>query len=188
MVPRAILILCEGVTEKIYFESVIRNKRVVRVLPVEVLGKQGQHRGLIKKCVEKRRNHAAELGIDEEDIEVWAVCDQDNLKTGYLKLLNYANKYNVKLAFSDPQFETYLVQHFEYVRITSRRRQLEADLGKYLGATYDKTNLDWLDEMIDRDPTRLKQAVLNADRLDNHTRPPFLTVQKLTARLLELCK
>ena len=39
MATRAILILCEGITEKIYFDSVIRNKRIAKVLSVEVLGK-----------------------------------------------------------------------------------------------------------------------------------------------------
>ena len=127
MIPRAVLILCEGMTEKIYFDAVIRNKRIARVLPVEVLEKQGQHKA-------------------------------------------------------------HLVQHFEYVRIASKRKQLEADLSGYIGATYDKVNLDWFDEMIDREPARLRQAILNSERLDNHARPPFLTVQKLTARLLELAK
>lgn len=188
MIPRVILILCEGLTEKLYFDSVVRNKRIARVLSVEVLGKQGQHKALIKKCTEKRKNLAEELGIDEKDIEVWAVCDRDNLKIGYQKLLNYALKNNVELAFSDPQFETYLVQHFEYKRITTKQEQLEADLSAYLGVPYNKANLDWFDKMIDEDPAKLNQAVLNSNRLDNHTKPPFLTVQKLKVRLLELSK
>lgn len=188
MIPRAILIMCEGVTEKLYFDFVVRNKRIARVLSVEVLGRQGQHKALIKKCAEKRKGRAKELEIDEEDIEAWAVCDRDNLKIGYQKLLNYANENGVKLAFSDPQFETYLVQHFEYKRITTKQEQLEADLSEYLGAPYDKTNLDWFDEMIDKEPAKLNQAILNSDQLDNHAKPPFLTVQKLTARLLGLSK
>ena len=186
MIPRAILILCEGVTEKLYFDSVIRNKRIAKVLPVEVLGKQGQHKALIKKCAERRELLAEELEISERDIEVWAVCDQDNLKIGYQKLLEYADKNCVMLAFSNPQFETYLVQHFEYRRITTKREHLERDLSTYLGETYNKTNLDWFDKMIDEDPAKVKQAIINSNKLDNHTKPPFLTVQKLTARLLEL--
>lgn len=188
MATRAILILCEGITEKIYFGSVIRNKRIAKVLSVEVLGKQGQHKALIKKCIERRKLTAGELGIDEKDIEVWAVCDQDGLKIGYHKLLNFACQNSVKLAFSNPQFETYLVQHFEYKRITAKREQLEKNLSQYLGVTYDKTDLDWFDKMIDEQPAKIKQAIANSNKLDNHTKPPFLTVQKLTARLLKLSK
>ena len=188
MVPRAILILCEGTTEKIYFDSVIRNKRVAKVLSVEVLGRQGQHKALVKRCVERRRTLAKELEIGEEDIETWAVCDQDNLKIGYQKLLRYANKYCVMLAFSNPQFETYLVQHFEYKRITAKRECLEKALSEYLGIEYDKTDLNWFDKMIDEEPAKIKQAIANSDKLNNHSKPPFLTVQKLTARLLELSR
>ncbi len=185
MATRAILILCEGITEKIYFDSVIRNKRIAKV---KVLGKQGQHKALIKKCIERRKFTAGELGIDEKDIEVWAVCDQDGLKIGYQKLLNFARQNSVRLAFSNPQFETYLVQHFEYKRIITKREQLEKELSQYLGMIYDKTDLGWFDKMIDEEPAKIKQAIANSNKLDNHTKPPFLTVQKLTARLLRLSK
>lgn len=188
MKPRAVLILCEGVTEKIYFDFVVQNKRIATVLPVEVLGKQGQHTVLIKRCVKKRKLVAEEMGIDEEDIEVWAVCDQDCLRTSYQKLQRCANQNQVMLAFSNPQFETYLVQHFERKKTTSKRKKIEKELSEYLGVTYDKTNLDWFDEMIDRDPAKVVQAIINSDQLDNHTRPPFLTVQKLTKRLFKLAK
>lgn len=115
------LILCEGVTEKIYFDSVVRNKRIAKVLLVEIIERQGQHETLIRKCIRRRKSLAEDLKIDEQDIEVWAVCDQDNLKDGYQKLLNYANKNRVMLAFSNPQFETYLIQHFEYKKNTAKR-------------------------------------------------------------------
>lgn len=54
--------------------------------------------------------------------------------------------------------------------------------------TYNKTDLDWFDKMIDEQPAKIKQAIANSNKLDNHTKPPFLTVQKLTARLLKLSK
>ena len=156
------LILCEGVTEKLYFDSIIQNKHIAKVLSVEVLGKQGQHKALIKKCIEKRKALAKELGIDEEDIEVWAVCDQDNLRSGYQNLSRYAKKNNIELAFSSPQFETYLVQHFEYKKITTKREQLEADLSEYLGTTYNKIDLEWFDKMIDEEPAILERAIQNS--------------------------
>lgn len=185
---RAILILCEGITEKLYFESIIRNKRIARILPIEILGRQGQHKALIKRCVEKRKEYVRYLGINENEIEVWGVCDQDSLKTGYTKLSRFATKNNVKLAFSDPQFETYLIQHFEYKKTNSKRERLEHELSAYLEEDYSKTDLSWFDKMIDEDPAKLNQAISNANKLSNHTKPPFLTVQKLTSRLLELSK
>jgi len=185
--PRVILILCEGLTEKIYFTLVTKNKRISGV-KVSILEKQGQHKSLVKRCVEKRREYAKGLEIDEDDIEVWAVCDKDSLKIGYLKLKCFADDKNVRLAFSDPQFETFLVQHFEYKKITEKGEYLECVLSDYIGEEYCKSDLNWLDKMIDEKPATLTFAIQNSEKLNNHARPPFLTVQKLTARLLELIR
>ena len=188
MKPRALLILCEGTTERLYFESVIQHKRVSRVLDVQVFGKQGQHKNLIKRCASLRKATAKELKLSEDEIEVWAVCDKDAMRITYQTLQAYANERNVKLAFSDPQFETYLIQHFEFKKTKNKRFTLTAELEAHLGNKYDKGNLEWIDEMIDEDPAKLDFAVTNADKLKNHAKPPFLTVQKLTKRLLEFAK
>lgn len=185
--PRMLLILCEGVTEKIYFATLIKYKRISGV-KVEIFEKQGQHKGLIKKCVEKRQQYAKNFNIDETDIEAWAVYDKDSLKGGYQKLKRFADSKKVHLAFSDPQFETFLVQHFEYKKITDKGGQLERILADYIGCEYSKTDLWWLDKMIDEKPTTLVFAIKNARKLNNHTISPYLTVQELVARLLELAR
>jgi hypothetical protein len=186
--PRLLLIFCEGVTEKLYFDSLIQHKRVYTVLPIEVFGKEGQHKSLIKKCVAKRKKKAKEFELNENNIEVWAVCDCDEMKIKYQELLRYSRERNVNLAFSNPQFETYLIQHFETKRTKNERSALISELETYLGKKYDKSNLSWFDEMIDKDPTRLDFAISNSNKLKNHTKLPFLTVQELTARLLEFAK
>ena len=188
MKPRALLILCEGTTERLYFESVIQHRRVSRVLDVQVFGKQGQHKALIKKCSSLRKATAKELKLSEDEIEVWAVCDRDVIKITYRVLQTFANAKNVKLAFSDPQFETYLIQHFEFKKTKNKRATLITELEAYLSDKYDKGDLSWIDKLIDEDPARLDFAITNADKLKNHAKPPFLTVQKLTKRLLEFAK
>jgi hypothetical protein len=187
MKPGMLLILCEGVTEKLYFDSLIRHKRIYMV-PVQVFGKKGQHKALIKKCVAERKKQAKKFKLIENDIEVWAVCDCDKMKIKYQYLSRYSKEKNVKLAFSNPQFETYLIQHFEAKRTKNRKSVLISELEKYLDKKYDKGNLSWFDEMIDKDPKKLKFAISNSKKLKNHTKPPFLTVQKLTVRLLEFAK
>lgn len=191
MNPRALLILCEGKTEELYFRSVIRHKRVNKVLSrVEVIGCQGQHRALVRRCVGARKSLARELGpgISENDIEVWAVCDRDAMREKYQKLLNYAKSKGVNLAFSDPQFETYLIQHFELKKTTNKSGELLAELEGYLGEEYKKGELGWFDGMVDQNPAVLDFAISNAEQLGNHTKPPFLTVQKLTRRLIEFAR
>jgi len=192
MKPSVLLILCEGKTEKLYFDSLIQNKRINRtLLSVEVFGNKGQHKTLIKKCVAMRNKKIKEMKeffLKKNDIEVWAVCDCDRMRIKYQHLLQYAKDNNVNLAFSNPQFETYLIQHFEAKRTKNEKTKLILELEKYIGSKYDKNNLPWFNEMIDKDPAVLNFAISNSNKLKNHTKPPFLTVQKLTVRLLEFAK
>lgn len=185
MKPRLLLILCEGGTEKRYFDSLIQHKHVRMVLPVETLGSKGQHKALIDKCVSKRKEKIEEDKLNESDIEVWAVCDCDKKKINYQKLLQYSKSKNVRLAFSNPQFETYLLQHFEAKGTKKSKEKLILELEKHLHQKYNKNDLSWFDEMIDKDPKKLEIAISNSNKLGNHTRPPFLTVQELTKRLIE---
>jgi len=187
MKPRRLLILCEGGTEKLYFDSLVQHKRIY-TLPIEVFGKKGQHKALIDKCVVERKKKADDLNLSENEIEAWAVCDCDRMKIKYLELLRYSEEKKVKLAFSNPQFETYLLQHFEAKGPKKRKEELILELEKHLNEKYNKNNLSWFDEMIDKDPKRVEVAISNSNKLGNHTRPPFLTIQKLTERLLEFAK
>ena len=187
--PSLILILCEGQTEASYFKSLINNKRI-RGVEIEVLKNQGQHRALINKCVRARKDYSKDYEEDEGNIEVWAVCDQDKRKFDYQDLLRYAEEKNVKLAFSKPQFETYLVQHFEFKNINKSKKSLEEYLSvhtmRHYGTKYSKSNLFWLNKMMDETPQKIKEAIGNSNNFSNHTKVPFLTVQHLTERLLEL--
>jgi len=150
-----------------------------------VFGQKGVHESLIERCVEERGLHAQKFDIDESEIEVWAVCDCDGWKKGYQKLLQFANDRRVGLAFSDPQFEAYLIQHLALRKTVNKKRKLEAELSVLLGFDYSKTNLDWFDKMLDDEPGKLEIAINNADNFNKCTKVPFLTVQNLTRRLLE---
>lgn len=184
MEPRLLLILCEGKTEQLYFDTVIRKRRIYAVNTV-VFGQKGVHKSLIERCTKERKLHAQKFGIKESEIETWAVCDCDGWKGGYLELLQFANGKQVNLAFSNPQFETYLLQHIVFKSTTNRKKKLEAELSELLGFTYDKANLDWVDEMLDNEPAKLEIALKNADNFSKRNRIPFMTVQNLTKRLLE---
>ena len=62
MVTRLILILCEGKTEEIYFSIVNRHLRISNGF-VEILDKQGQHKSLIKKCNQKRKDYETNIKL-----------------------------------------------------------------------------------------------------------------------------
>lgn len=192
-----ILICCEGKTETEYFNILKRRFRLptyVKVLPDSEKDYQqlGQHEHLIDKACLKREKYSNEFEIPPENIETWAVCDRDNYRDSFTKLNNYASMNGVGLAFSDPQFESFLLQHFAPSKFAGKQASLEAELSKYIMREapylfpYHKGDLDWLNEMIDQKHQIVEQAIRNADIFSNHTKQPFFTIQKLVKRLLEL--
>lgn len=111
---RVMLICCEGKTEELYFK--ILRDRVYRIpgyIKIAIQGEKGQHKALVGRVVEARKELAESEQIGADEIECWAVCDDDGMKMQYGTLEAYAEKRGVHVAFSRPQFESYLLQHFE---------------------------------------------------------------------------
>lgn len=196
--PQMLLIICEGKTEAIYFSILKKRFRLptyVKILPdieSEKYSSIGQHERLIDAAGEYRINYAKELEISEEEIEVWVVCDRDNYRDSFVKLRDYADENGIKLAFSDPQFENFLLQHFSLSKSVKAGREVEQELSyeilsvnQYYGP-YRKNNLEWLDDMIDKKHSIVRNAAKNASVFGNHTKKPFFTVDKLIFRLLDL--
>lgn len=194
--PDIILIVCEGKTESIYFHILQRAFRLptwVKILPEDIKTVHrslGQHDALFKKAAEKREEYRNLLGAEE--IETWAVCDRDNYKDSFTKLQDAANILNINLAFSDPQFENFLLQHFSANKSKSSGKAVEDELSYVISKKfpqyplYRKTDLSWLEEMIDKKHTTIESAIKNADIYANHTKQPFFTVQRLVERLRTL--
>jgi hypothetical protein len=188
--PRAILICSEGKTEKLYFDIIVRVFDVNAVTNVEILGEVGQLKSLVDKCVDERIRLAQEFDLRENEVETWAVCDDDKRKTTYTDLLKYSNSKDVNLAYARPQFESYLLQHFEQSKDT-KRPIMFAKLTQYanqngFSGEYEKVALDWLENAILMNPTIVSTAIVNSDQRNKHTSDPFLTVQRLTERLKNL--
>lgn len=193
MATRLLLIMCEGKTEKEYFEILRWAFRPPAHIDPMIFGEKGQHKPLIDKTVEKRSEIAAELVLDESEIEAWAVCDDDRMTCSYQDLLKYAEDQNVNLAFSKPQFEYFLLQHFEPCK-DAKREMIFAKLGHYRGQhgedpIYDnctKAHLNWMQQAIENKPAIVRTAITNSDLRNSPQGKTFLTVQRLAERFLEL--
>lgn len=190
---RAILVCCEGKTEKEYFEVIRRVFRIPAYFGLHIEGEKGQHKTLIDKTVDERAGLAERLGIEEVDIEAWSVCDQDKMPCSYADLLGYAEEQGVLLAFARPQFEAYLVQHFEQSSCV-KKAELYGKLAGYrarYGASREyndsvKADLGWLYRALDEKPALATVAITNADQRLRQSADCFMTVQRLTERLLGL--
>ena len=191
--PRILLIVCEGKTEKAYFDILGDIYRPPQFVKVVVYGQQGQHLALIDKAVAKRDELCKELELSEADVECWAACDEDQMPCSYSELVHYAESHEVRLAFSAPQFEMYLLQHFvqsgsvdkvDVFRQLTQYRNRYGGEGDYCDET--KSDLTWMARAIDATPKIVKTAITNSDIRDRSTKRPFFTVQELSKRILEL--
>ncbi len=196
--PELILIVCEGKTEAIYFSILKKRFRLptyIKIIP-DVNNDEyenfGQHEKLIDRARELADLYADEYSIPKQLVEAWAVCDRDEYTESFTKIDAYAKEKSIKLAFSDPQFENFLLQHFSQNKSASKKHQVERELTiqiidrKPQYAPYRKNDLSWLDEMIDEKHSIVKFASKNASVFSKHTRQPFFTIQKLIDRLLGL--
>lgn len=184
MMMPPLLVCCEGKTEQKYFQILQRIYRLPGAR-ISIVGEKGQHMALIERTVEEREQFCAKQGFRPDEVECWAVCDDDNMPWSYKELLEYAEKNNVHLAFSRPQFEAYLLQHFEQSG-ESHQKVLYEKLGAYKtgfdGAGYDentKGDLEWLREAIDQKPKIVDTAIINSNQRKKQSGKVFLTVQAL---------
>lgn len=193
--PHFYIICCEGKTEKKYFEILKSQYRFPGYVTFTIVGEKGQHMALIDRTVELREEIIADLELDNDEIESWAVCDHDKMSCTYSELEHYATDRNVNLAFSKPQFESFLLQHFEQSKAT-KSQELFSRLTFYkqqLGYTepYDestKSDLAWLDDALFNKPSLVEVAIVNSDLRSRSTGNPFLTVQRLVKLLRSLRK
>lgn len=190
--PVVILIGTEGKkTEPLYFNIVIDRKRIRQRANVQVIGSLGQHKQLIDEIVIKRAMKAKEVGIGEGDVECWAVCDKDRMNCTLRELEEYAASKGVILAFSNPCFELFILQHLTLSASNADFAQLKQKINTELrkirrGLIYDKTDLSWLDDLIDLDPNILIRAIQNCRNMEDADNTPYLTVHHLLKRLLEM--
>ena len=191
--PQALLIVCEGKTEEAYFNILLDVYRPPRFVKVEVVGQKGQHLSLVDNAVRRRLELCEEERLGEEDVECWAVCDEDIMPVTFSELERYAAERDVRLAFSAPQFEMYLLQHFEqsasidkdevFGLLSKYRRQYGGE-GDYCDST--KSDLGWMGAAIDSKPKIVAIAITNSDLRVKTSKRPFFTVQNLTKRIREL--
>ena len=192
--PRLLLIYCEGKTEEEYFNILLDFYRLPAYVEVAVFGQKGQHIALIDNVAAKRHEFCGgDVGLSYDEVECWAVCDEDKMPCTYAELRKYGEDRDVRLAFSAPQFEMYLLQHFEQSGEASRDvvfeklsdyRRLNGGEGDYDDST--KSDLAWISTAIDCHPKIVKTAIANSDIRDRAAKRPFLTVQELTKRIVEL--
>lgn len=131
---KRILVLCEGITEKIYLLSIKERlpRYMQRGVRIEIDSyKKNDPKSLVDETI-RRKEKAAKAGVPYD--EVWIVFDHDNLPNR-----DYAFKKSkakgVKIAYSSISIEIWFIIHFEDKQ---RKFQNGNEAKKYLAKHYIK--------------------------------------------------
>lgn len=124
---KTMLIICEGETEKIYFENLKAAERKTEInLKPELPGPRNDCLGIVEKAIKKK---------DEYD-QVWCVFDLDTAykeMNKYKKALEKASNQDIETVESYPCFETWFLLHFLYTtRMFTNCKQVIEALKKYI--------------------------------------------------------
>jgi hypothetical protein len=169
------LIVCEGEkTEPAYFDGF----RVPSVT-IEIVGLGKDPLTLVEQALDRR-------GRGEYD-QVWCVFDRDDVPADlFNQALLLAQRYRIKVAYSNQAFELWYLLHFHYVNTPLSRRDYGDRLSSQLGRPYQKDDPTLYRELL---PVQA-EALRNAERLLAQYNPrnpalddPSTTVHKLVQEL-----
>jgi len=132
-INKTILIVCEGQTEKLYFESF-----PVLGIRIKAVDLEGQAKLKLVHSTQEIIEKA-----NEEYNEVWCVFDMDQ-KRGADEFADFDNAIEkalllgYKVAYSNDAFELWLYLHFDYTDSQHLRSFYYKELGKRFGINYVK--------------------------------------------------
>lgn len=181
-----ILIVCEGEkTEPHYFQSFPVDKEVVEV---DIRGEGKNTDSLVQEAI-RLQSQAEKQG--EPYNQSWCVFDRDSFpKHNFNRALRLAIDNKIQVAYSNQAFELWYLLHFCFWVHAADRRQYNARLSTFLKHPYAKNSKTIYDELLDKQPTALK----NARKLLNEYHPrnpesnnPSTTVHLLVEELNKHC-
>lgn len=184
---KTVLIVCEGQTEKLYFESF-----PVLGLTVETINLEGQAKlKLVESTTEIIEN--SEKNYDE----IWCVFDMD-VKQGEKEFSDFDNailkaiKLEYKVAYSNDSFELWFYLHYQYTEQQNLRTFYYEKLGEKWNINYVKDGKKWdfclkIYDLLKNDKyASQKNAIKRAEKLFNnqsqlhyHKQNPVTLVFKL---------
>lgn len=165
-VNKTILIVCEGQTEKLYFESF-----PVLTLTVEAIDLKGESKlKLIESTHDIVKNSTTKYD------EIWCVFDMD-FKRGEKEFADFDNaiekgkKFGYNVAYSNDAFELWFYLHYQYTDQKNHRQFYYSFLSKQWGLNYEKDGKKYnfclsIYNLIDNDKSASQEkAIERAEKL-----------------------
>ncbi len=188
---KTIVIVCEGQTEKVYFESF-----PVLGLKVKAINLEGQSK---LKLVELTQD----LVLTTNDVydAIWCVFDMD-VKQGATEYSDFDNSISkaqslgYKVAYSNDSFELWFYLHYNYTDTQNNRTYYYEELGKRFEINYEKEGkklsfcLQLYNLLMDDPYSSQTEAIVRAEKLFTkhkqlpfHQQNPVTTVYQLVQEL-----
>lgn len=190
-IRKSILIVCEGQTEKLYFESF-----PVLGLKVEAVDLGGQSKTKLVDSTQKILESS-----DYEYDEIWCVFDMD-FKNGadeyadFDNAIEKANNLGYKVAYSNDSFELWFYLHYNKIEAQQLRTFYYEQLSQKLGVNYEREGKKYAfcqkiySTLLNDEQASQERAIKNAEELYNsqkhliyHKQNPVTTVYKLVQTL-----
>ncbi|MDK8759978.1 RloB family protein [Corynebacterium sp. MSK151] len=154
---KKILLICvEGETEQAYFNSIASYNH--QIYPVVFPGNNSSPQGLLSAAISKVEEFIKKKGLKPSD-EAWLVLDRDEGERdeAILDLYEWAKLHrNRYIALSVPNFELWILAHFQGVSGISTKTEVKTALDSHI-SNYKKGNASQLPISVNR----ISQAVSN---------------------------
>jgi len=178
-VKQRFLIVCEGAkTEPNYF----KNFRVPKTV-IDVKGVGENPSRLVQSAIDLNAE------ADEEYDQVWCVFDRDDWPPqDFNNAIHKAENHNLKVAYSNEAFELWYVLHFEFLNTGIPRDDYIKKMTKLLGKKYQKNSDTIYDELINKQPTAIRNAeklLVSYDYSNPGQDNPSTTVHLLVKELIQ---
>lgn len=169
-VKKKVLIVCEGNTEKAYFDKYRIKYRQSGIQVIAVSGDHTDAVGIVNDAIEKMNEDGNPIDFDEGD-SVWCVFDSDrNTPAQLAKAKTLADKNGINIIFSNPCFEVWLLLHLEYTSSPFNsadevitRLKLHPQMNNYQKGCY---NFDLLESEQDIAIERAEQLIKEHENQD----------------------
>ncbi|WP_017293632.1 RloB family protein [Geminocystis herdmanii] len=155
---KTFLIICEGETEKKYFDifkTFASDKNIL--IEVKLGNKKSGAVGItvVKTAIDLKDEYY-------NDDEVWCVFDRDakkenNNQQNFNQAIEFAYNNQINLAISNDAFELWFLLHYEYYCSETHRSNLNKLLTDRLGKKYEK-NDDIYNQLEDKQENAIKNA------------------------------
>ncbi len=149
-----LLIVCEGETEKLYFERLRPEVRWVASLNIEIpQTKERDPLNLVKYAQKLSSENGYSITHGDQ---IWLVFDMDEPRR-VRKAVREAKKYKYNVALSIPSVELWYLLHYEYLTTSMDSRTVEKRLKHHL-PHYKKTDPEIPSKIRDRRDIALENA------------------------------